>query len=387
MLYRRHAENEALVPARVLNLVVIVDRDWKGEIANRLERVGRYQASRTVLCAVEEGRDDARRGRDRQLRGARRRKSRGRPRARRDRSRPRAPRARSRRSSTRCWSAEMPTIVWAPHGHDQRDHQATATDRRDPARLRRPFGPGGRVRPRRRAPLPRLLVDLAWLRTTPVARAPGRELRSAPPPRRTPAHRQELEVRHRDHSAASGLLLTGWLASRLHWECEPLVERSGRAAVAATARRRGRRGGVANAHLRPGGARPRRRHRLLRAAGPRSRSSAAKAVSTPRSGSRRAAAGLEDPRRLAWRGRDPRRGGRQALLRDPTYDPGARSGPGALSGMTLSLEVVEDPATRRRRDDGQRRARRRRDRARRADRPRRPPTRSSSARSGRSGST
>ena len=56
LLFRRHAENEALVPARVLNLVVIVDRDWKGEIANRLERVGRYQASRTVLCAVEEGR-------------------------------------------------------------------------------------------------------------------------------------------------------------------------------------------------------------------------------------------------------------------------------------------------------------------------------------------
>ena len=53
---RAHAENEALVPARVLNMVVLVDRDWKGEIANRLGRVGRYHASRTVLCAVEPGR-------------------------------------------------------------------------------------------------------------------------------------------------------------------------------------------------------------------------------------------------------------------------------------------------------------------------------------------
>ncbi len=79
LLFRRHAENEALVPARVLNLVVIVDRDWKGEIANRLERVGRYQASRTVLCAVEQGRTHARRGRDRELRGARRGQPRGRP--------------------------------------------------------------------------------------------------------------------------------------------------------------------------------------------------------------------------------------------------------------------------------------------------------------------
>ena len=57
MLRERHAANEALAPARVLNLVVVVDRSWKGEIANRLERVGRYHASRTILCAVEEGRD------------------------------------------------------------------------------------------------------------------------------------------------------------------------------------------------------------------------------------------------------------------------------------------------------------------------------------------
>ena len=57
MLRERHAANHALAPARVLNLVVVVDRSWKGEIANRLERVGRYHASRTILCAVEEGRD------------------------------------------------------------------------------------------------------------------------------------------------------------------------------------------------------------------------------------------------------------------------------------------------------------------------------------------
>ena len=57
LLRQRHAANERLAPARVLNLVVVVDREWKGEIANRLERAGRYHASRTVLCAVEDGRD------------------------------------------------------------------------------------------------------------------------------------------------------------------------------------------------------------------------------------------------------------------------------------------------------------------------------------------
>ena len=44
------------MPARVLNLVVIVDGEFRGEIENRLERVGRYHPSRLVLCAVEPGR-------------------------------------------------------------------------------------------------------------------------------------------------------------------------------------------------------------------------------------------------------------------------------------------------------------------------------------------
>ncbi|MGH2928872.1 MAG: hypothetical protein ACRDL8_11775, partial [Solirubrobacteraceae bacterium] len=56
LLHERHAANQALAPARVLNLVVVVDREWKGEVANRLGRVGRYIGSRTVLCAVQDGR-------------------------------------------------------------------------------------------------------------------------------------------------------------------------------------------------------------------------------------------------------------------------------------------------------------------------------------------
>src|SRR5437588_6370484 len=57
LLHRRHAADPSLMPARVLNLIVVADRNWKGEIANRLERVGRYRASRTILCTVEDGRD------------------------------------------------------------------------------------------------------------------------------------------------------------------------------------------------------------------------------------------------------------------------------------------------------------------------------------------
>ncbi len=56
LLQARLVAGEAYAPARVLNLVVITDREWRGEIQNRLDKVGRYHASRTILCAVEEGR-------------------------------------------------------------------------------------------------------------------------------------------------------------------------------------------------------------------------------------------------------------------------------------------------------------------------------------------
>src|ERR1700761_7125273 len=56
LLRERHAVDQTLVPARVLNLVVIADREWRGEVANRLERIGRYNPSRTILCAVQDGR-------------------------------------------------------------------------------------------------------------------------------------------------------------------------------------------------------------------------------------------------------------------------------------------------------------------------------------------
>src|SRR5919202_908091 len=57
MFVQRHKEERAYVPARVMNMVVIVDAEFRGEIENRLQRVGRYHPSRLVICAVEAGRD------------------------------------------------------------------------------------------------------------------------------------------------------------------------------------------------------------------------------------------------------------------------------------------------------------------------------------------
>jgi hypothetical protein len=60
------------------------------------------------------------------------------------------------------------------------------------------------------------VVDLAWLRTTPWRE---RLAASFDVPGRLVAlkHISELEVRHQERSSASGLLLAGWMASRLHW--------------------------------------------------------------------------------------------------------------------------------------------------------------------------
>jgi glucose-6-phosphate dehydrogenase assembly protein OpcA len=219
MLRRRHAANEQLAPARVLNLVVVVDREWKGEIVNRLERAGRYHASRTVLCAVQDGRDtldavatvsyeDPKSGLGvmheyveidlgpEQLSGL-------------------------QTIVDPVLVGEIPTVLWSPHGHDEAvrsllplidvmlvdsDDLPEPTDAFERANLLREHV---------------YVVDLAWLRTTPWRE---RLAASFDVPSRLAALGQiaEVEIRHQERSSASGLLLTGWLASRLGWGRERL---------------------------------------------------------------------------------------------------------------------------------------------------------------------
>ena len=219
LLRERHAANEDTAPARVLNLIVVVDRSWKGEIANRLERVGRYHASRTVLCAVEEGRESLD-----------------------------AVVAMGYDETSGSISvireqveidmgpehlggletildpvivSELQTMLWCPHGHreavdalakimdvmlldsDDADEVADGLDEAC-ARLRTAY-----------------VVDLAWLRTT-----PWRERLAAafdPTDRLEALQRlSAVQIRHRPDSLASAVLLAGWLCSRLGWEGSPL---------------------------------------------------------------------------------------------------------------------------------------------------------------------
>ena len=295
LLRERHAANEALAPARVINLIVIVDREWKGEIANRLERAGRYHGSRTVLCAVEEGRttlDAVATVSYEEPKGA-------------------AlgvmhesveidlgPRH-LRALQTICdpvLVSELPTVLWSPHGHPEAVESVRplvdvmlldSDDIDDPVDA---FARAERLRQYV------YIVDLAWLRTT-----PWRERLAATfdLPERLEALRdiEELEIRHRETSMASALLLAGWLSSRLQWDHSHLRLWDGRLAV--RCRRGQRRGDRLAAHRRAGGARAGRGHR---GHGGRHLGLAPAWPGRPRChrarrGRRRAP--LEDPRRLA----------------------------------------------------------------------------------------
>lgn len=240
LLKERHAENEAYVPARVLNLVLVVDREWRGEIVNRLERVGRYHPSRTVLCAVERGR--------RTLDARATMSVSGDP-------EPGALAVAQERIEIDCGPDHLPhldtivdplvvtdlaTVVWSPHGHMDalralmKLAQVVLLDSID---VPEPAGALGRAAEMAEHAY---VVDLAWLRST-----PWRERVSATfdPPR----WREELRklsavtVRHRPDSAVTGLLFFGWLASRLGWEPGAVVAQNG----SLTGRARAKRGEVA----------------------------------------------------------------------------------------------------------------------------------------------
>ena len=236
MLTERHSEDEGYVPGRALNMVCVVDKQWSGEIANRLRGVGGYHASRTIVCAIEPGRTtlDAvatiasdvhpRPGEFALLRetvivdvG--------------DAHIPRLDTIVDPLVVT-----DLPTLLWSPHGHwDAVDvllplAQEVLLDSIDEPDK-------GEALRRARDLLEHVyVVDLAWLRSM-----PWRERVAAT---FDPPHlRQELQsisavtVRHHPESAVAGLLLVGWLASRLGWRLGSLLGRNGGMAGVASGRR------------------------------------------------------------------------------------------------------------------------------------------------------
>jgi glucose-6-phosphate dehydrogenase assembly protein OpcA len=233
LVVERHAEDEGYVPARALNLVCVVDRDWSGEIANRLRHVGRYHASRTVVCAIE--------GRGRTTIDAMASVS--------AEGTPGDEEHVLLRETIVVTVGEthidklhsivdplvvpdLATVVWSPHGHPEAVDEliglcqavlfdSVAEPDEDEA-LQRAAHLSEHA----------YVVDLAWLRTT-----PWRERIAAyfDPPAVQPLLRRisGVTVRHGPGSDVAALLVLGWLSSRLGWKPSSLVRhggaRSGRA--------------------------------------------------------------------------------------------------------------------------------------------------------------
>ena len=236
LVVERHHENAGYVPARALNMVCVVDKAWSGEVANRLRGVGRYHASRTVVCAIEPRREtidavasvasesEPARGKFALLRetivvtvGERH-----------------VPKLDS--IVTPLVVSDLATVVWSPHGYPEavdallsvgQSVLFDAVDDPDPRRaLDREVELSDRA----------YVVDLAWLRTT-----PWRERVAAyfdpPAVRRLIPAISTVTVRHGPGSEAPALLTLGWLSSRLGWKPTGLLRHDGALVGTATARR------------------------------------------------------------------------------------------------------------------------------------------------------
>jgi glucose-6-phosphate dehydrogenase assembly protein OpcA len=227
LLEEQHVRGQAYAPARVLNMVAVVDASWRGEIMNRLERVGRYHPSRTILCSVEEGRTTLDASARLSADGT------GDPslisvvEERVDIQMGPSHLRRLDAIVDPLILADLITVVWAPHGHHAAIEamrglaDVVLLDSSDDPNPARAIGWVCRLEEHA------YVVDLAWLRGT-----PWRERIAATfdPDEWRPALRQiaRVVVRHRPDSALSGVLMLGWLASRLGWEPGSLVEESGR---------------------------------------------------------------------------------------------------------------------------------------------------------------
>ena len=226
LLQEQHAREDAHAPARVLNLVVVVDREWRGEIMNRLEQVGRYHASRTILCTVEPRRDTIDASVVMTVAGE---STPGELMMTRERVILELGEKHLRKLDTivdPLVVTDLPTLVWAPHGHpeavDALLHlsQVVLIDS-----VNEPDAASALARAKELAQ-EAYVVDLAWLRTT-----PWRERVAAtfdPPRWRDELFRIDaVTVRHRPDSGVAGVLFFGWLASRLGWGTGTLMPVNG----------------------------------------------------------------------------------------------------------------------------------------------------------------
>ena len=232
LLVQVHGENDDFLPARVLNMITFVDRDWSGEIANRLSGVGRYHASRLVVLSYEPHRERL----DARVMIVSEAAS--------------APGELALLHETVVVElgdrhlddlltiadplvvTDLPTLLWSPHGHHEIVSQLLALSQA--VLLDSVEEPDAAEALDRAYELSKqaYVVDLAWLRSTPWRE---RVAASFDPVwlRRELGTISAVTVRHHPASTAAAMLLVGWLASRLNWQTGTLAD-DGDALVAST---------------------------------------------------------------------------------------------------------------------------------------------------------
>ncbi len=195
-------------------MIAFVDREWAGEIANRLRGVGRYHASRMLVLAYE----PRRRSLDARVTISHDDSS--------------SPGELSLLRETVVVElgdihlddlltiadplvvTDLPTLLWSPHGHHEVLSQLLALSQAVLLDSVEEPVPAEALQWARQLGEEAYVVDLAWLRSTPWRE---RVAASFDPPtrRRELLTITDLTVRHHPASTAAALLLTGWLASRL----------------------------------------------------------------------------------------------------------------------------------------------------------------------------
>jgi glucose-6-phosphate dehydrogenase assembly protein OpcA len=324
LLGRRYQEDRTFVPARVMNLVAIVDRDYRGEVENRLARVGRYHPSRLVIAAVQQGRKQLDAWATVAAEDAVHRP--GHIAVGRERVEIEIGPQHLESLDTIVDPLIVPdltTMVWAPHGHHggvealRRLANIVLIDSLDEPDVGEAF--------ERAADLASsaYVVDLAWLRSTPW-RERVAAMFDPPHMRQALASIEKVTVRHRPDSTAAGVLFCAWLASRLGWRPEALARKGDRL----TGHCRARRGDVVlELQPEPMGAPGLGGVTIAMASG--------ESVSLDRGeGGLRAVRRSRDGVEQTWTVLGASRGEsgilgegvRQALLRDPTYKPALEAG-------------------------------------------------------------
>src|SRR3954451_16192317 len=221
LLAEAHTKEHGYVPARVLNVIIVVDRQFKGEIANRLERVGRYHPSRTVLVAVERGRTTLDAHVQVAVEAADGGIVVGTETAEIDVGPKHLPVLDTIVDSLLV--SDLTSVVWAPHGHEEaidalrRLVQVVLIDSAQQLNATEAIKRASDVAK------DAYIVDLAWLRST-----PWRERIAATfdPLIWRPGLREisGISITAREYSVVAGVLLLGWLSCRLGWQPSELIK-------------------------------------------------------------------------------------------------------------------------------------------------------------------